>query len=206
METERLQLRPWREEDAEGLYRLASDPEVGPRAGWSPHRNIGESLEVIRTLLNNDHTWAIRLGRRQPACENLERRQLACENLGRRQPACENPSSPIVGCICYYLPSESNIGIGPHDAEVGYWVGRPWWNQGIATEALRLIIDYCFIEKGFHTLWADHFPDNPASGRVLQKCGFRDTGRRNLISHLAIGADRPVKVMRLDRPTSNHME
>lgn len=186
METERLLLRPWREEDAEELYRLASDPEVGPRAGWSPHRNIGESREVIRTLLNNDHTWAIR--------------------LGRRQPACENPSSPIVGCICYYLPCESNIGIGPHDAEVGYWVGRPWWNQGIATEALRLIIDYCFIEKGFHTLWADYRPDNPASGRVLQKCGFRDTGRQNLISHLAIGADRPVKVMRLDRPTSNHME
>lgn len=186
MESNRILLRPWREEDAKELYRLASNPEVGPRAGWSPHRNISESREVIRTLLNNDHTWAIR--------------------LGRRQPACENSSSPIVGCICYYLPCESNIGIGPHDAEVGYWVGRPWWNQGIATEALRLIIDYCFIEKGFHTLWADHFPDNPASGRVLQKCGFRDTGRQNLISHLAIGADRPVKVMRLDRPTSNHLE
>ena len=172
MEAEQILLRPWREEDAEGLYRLASDPEVGPRAGWSPHRNIGESREVIRTLLNNDHTWAI----------------------------VRKASDEPIGCICYYLPSESNIGIGPHDAEVGYWVGRPWWNQGIATEALRLIIDYCFIEKGFHTLWADHFPDNPASGRVLQKCGFRDTGRQNLISHLAIGADRPVKVMRLDKP------
>lgn len=178
METERILLRPWCEEDAEGLYILASDHEVGPRAGWSPHRNIGESREVIRTLLNNDHTWAI----------------------------VRKASDEPIGCICYYLPSESNIGIGPHDAEVGYWVGRPWWNQGIATEALRLIIDYCFIEKGFHTLWADHFPDNPASGRVLQKCGFRVTGRQNLISHLAIGADRPVKVMRLDRPTSNHKE
>ena len=89
---------------------------------------------------------------------------------------------------------------------MGYWVGRPWWNQGIATEALRLIIDYCFNEKGFHTLWADHFPDNPASGRVLQKCGFRDSGQQNLSSRLASGVGRPVKVMRLDRPTSNHME
>lgn len=178
METEQILLRPWREKDAERLYLLASDPEVGPRAGWSPHRNICESREVIRTIFANDHTWAI----------------------------VRKASDEPIGCICYYLPSESNIGIGPHDAEVGYWVGRPWWNQGIATEALRLIIDYCFIEKGIHTLWADHFPDNPASGCVLQKCGFRDTGRRNLISHLAIGADRPVKVMRLDRPTSNHME
>lgn len=178
METEQIQLRPWREEDAEGLYLLATDPEVGPRAGWSPHRNIGESREVIRTIFANDHTWAI----------------------------VRKASDEPIGCIGYYLPSESNIGIGPHDAEVGYWVGRPWWNQGIATEALRLIIDYCFIEKGFHTLWADYFPDNSASGRVLQKCGFRDTGRQNLISHLTIGADRPVKVMRLDRPSTNHME
>lgn len=178
METEQIQLRPWREEDAEGLYLLAIDPEVGPRAGWSPHRNIGESREVIRTIFANDHTWAI----------------------------VRKASDEPIGCICYYLPSESNIGIGPHDAEVGYWVGRPWWNQGIATEALRLIIDYCFIEKGFHTLWADHFPDNPASGRVLQKCGFHDTGIQNLTSHLTIGADRPVKVMRLDRSSTNHME
>lgn len=178
METERLQLRPWHEEDAEELYRLASDPEVGPRAGWSPHRNIGESREVIRTIFANDHTWAI----------------------------VRKASDEPIGCICYYLPSESNIGIGPHDVEVGYWVGRPWWNQGIATEALRLIIDYCFNEKGFHTLWADHFPDNPASGRVLQKCGFRDSGQQNLSSHLASGVGRPVKVMRLDRPSTNHME
>lgn len=170
METERILLRPWREEDAEELYHLASDPEVGPRAGWSPHRSVDESRDIIRTIFNNNHTWAI----------------------------VRKASGEPFGCICYYLPIESNIGIGPQDAEVGYWVGRPCWNRGIATEALHLLIDHCFSEKGFHTLWADYLPDNPASGRVLLKCGFRDTGRLNSLSRLQAATVRNVKVMRLD--------
>ena len=59
METERLLLRPWREEDAPALFKYASDPEVGPRAGWPPHKSVEESLEIIRTLFSGDHMWAI---------------------------------------------------------------------------------------------------------------------------------------------------
>ncbi len=173
METERILLRPWREEDAEALYRHASDPEVGPRAGWSPHKSVDESRNIIRTLFANDHTWAI----------------------------VQKESREPIGCICYYTPDESNIGIFPNDAEVGYWVARPYWNRGIATEALKLLIDYCFRQRGFRTLWADYFPDNQASGRVMQKCGFKDTGQLNHCSRLAIGSNRPVKVMRLDNET-----
>ena len=98
----------------------------------------------------------------------------------------------------YYPYGESNIPIGVQDAELGYWVARPYWNQGIATEALRLMIDYCHNVKGFRTLWCDFFPDNPASGRVMEKCGFRDTGQLNLCSQLQFGSDRPVKIMKLD--------
>lgn len=173
METERILLRPWREEDAEALYRHASDPEVGPRAGWSPHKSVVESRNIIRTLFANDHTWAI----------------------------VQKESREPIGCICYYTPDESNIGIGPNDAEVGYWVARPYWNRGIATEALQLLIDYCLRQRGFRTLWADYFPDNQASGRMMQKCGFHDTGQLNHCSRLAIGSNRPVKVMRLDNET-----
>lgn len=173
METERILLRPWREEDAEALYRHASDPEVGPRAGWSPHKSVDESRNIIRTLFANDHTWAI----------------------------VQKESREPIGCICYYTPDESNIGIFPNDAEVGYWVARPYWNRGIATEALQLLIDYCFRQRGFRTLWADYFPDNQASGRVMQKCGFKDTGQLNHCSRLAIGSKCPVKVMRLDNET-----
>ena len=51
METERLLLRPWQESDAEALYRWASDPEVGPAAGWSPHTSVENSRDIIRTVL-----------------------------------------------------------------------------------------------------------------------------------------------------------
>ena len=61
METERLILRPWQENDAETLYKYASDPDVGPRAGWPPHKSVEESREIIRTIFHNDRTWAIEL-------------------------------------------------------------------------------------------------------------------------------------------------
>ena len=169
-ETPRLKVRPWSDDDAPALFKYASDPDVGVRAGWPPHQGIEESRRVIREIFSNGHTWALEL----------------------------KETGEAIGCIGYYDWKESNIGIGPQDAEVGYWVGRPCWNRGIATEALHLLIDHCFSEKGFHTLWADYLPDNPASGRVLLKCGFRDTGRLNSLSRLQAATVRNVKVMRLD--------
>lgn len=59
IETERLVLRPWREDDAAALYRYASDPELGPAAGWAPHRDEADSLNVLRTILMRDETWAV---------------------------------------------------------------------------------------------------------------------------------------------------
>ena len=62
METKRIILRPWRESDAEILFKWASDPDVGPRAGWPPHKSVEESLEIIRTVFNDaTNTWAIEL-------------------------------------------------------------------------------------------------------------------------------------------------
>ncbi len=50
METEKILLRHWQESDAEALFKYASDPDVGPRAGWPAHKSAEESLEIIRTL------------------------------------------------------------------------------------------------------------------------------------------------------------
>ena len=58
IETDRLILRPWLDTDAEALFRYASDPDVGPRAGWPPHKDIEESRRVIRDIFTNDRTWA----------------------------------------------------------------------------------------------------------------------------------------------------
>lgn len=60
-ETERLRLRPWREDDAAALYRYASDPAIGPAAGWAVHTSEAESLEILRAVLMNDATWALTL-------------------------------------------------------------------------------------------------------------------------------------------------
>ena len=52
LKTRRLLLAPWREEDAEALYALASDPEIGPMCGWEPHGSVEESREVIRDVFS----------------------------------------------------------------------------------------------------------------------------------------------------------
>lgn len=166
--TERLIFRHWTEADAPVLYRYASDPEVGPRAGWSPHKDVEESLETIRTLFHSESMWAIVL---------------------------KETGEPI-GCIGYLLKGQSNIGLNENDAEIGYWIARPYWNQGICTEALRWLIDVCFNGQHFQTLWGDYFVDNPASGRVMRKCGFVETGMETTCPDLQVGSDRTVRVMK----------
>ena len=116
IQTKRIIFRPWIESDAEELFHLASDPDVGPRAGWQPHSSVEQSLEIINTVFNSDHVWALVL----------------------------KDSNRLIGCMGYYDHIESNIGIDEGEAEVGYWIGKPFWNQGYCTEALRAMIDYCF--------------------------------------------------------------
>lgn len=172
IKTPRLVLRPWRESDAASLFKYASDPDVGPRAGWPVHKTQEDSLRVIREIFLCTHSWAMEL----------------------------RETGEVIGCIGYYPYGQSNILIGKDDAEVGYWLGKPYWNRGLCTEALQTISRWCFKKKKFLTLWGDYFEDNPASGRVLAKCGFRDTGELAWLHHVAQGIDRPVRIMRLDRP------
>lgn len=59
IETERLILRPWQESDAESLFKYASDPDIGPIAGWPPHTSVENSLEIIRTVFAAPETYAV---------------------------------------------------------------------------------------------------------------------------------------------------
>jgi ribosomal-protein-alanine N-acetyltransferase len=61
-------------------------------------------------------------------------------------------------------------------AEFGYVIYRPWWNRGYATEATRAILAYGFHTLRLHRIWAHHFSNNPASGRVMLKCGMTPEG------------------------------
>ena len=170
MKTERLTLRPWRESDAPTLFKYASDPDVGPRAGWPPHKNVNESLEIIRTVFGLDSMWAMEL---------------------------KSTGEPI-GCIGYLPQGMTNIPVGENEVEIGYWVAKPYWNQGLCSEALRELIRFCFNEKGFSALWGDCFIDNPASGKVMSKCGFTDCNIETECPNLIIGNEKKVIVMKLE--------
>lgn len=63
-----------------------------------------------------------------------------------------------------------------HRAEVGYWVARAAWGDGVATEALRAVIAHGFDVMGLHRIEAHHFPENPSSGRVMEKAGMTREG------------------------------
>ena len=67
LETKRLLLRPWEESDAESCYRYASDPLVGPAAGWPAHTSVENSREIIRTVLSEPDTFAVILKERPDA-------------------------------------------------------------------------------------------------------------------------------------------
>ena len=169
METERIKLRRWRDSDAEALFKYASDPDVGPRAGWPAHRTVEESLEIIRTVFHNDCTWAIVL---------------------------KETDEPI-GAMGYFTKDTSNIPIGDNDCEVGYWVGKPYWNRGICSEALQAMIDRIRATTTIRSLISGHFVDNPASGRVMEKCGFLPTGDLVYDERLYGGKGRAIRVLRL---------
>ena len=169
METDRIILRPWQESDAAALYKYASDPEVGPRAGWAPHKSLEESLDIIRTVFNNDTTWAIVL----------------------------KETGEAIGAMGYGPSCECNLPAREGEPTVGYWVARPYWNKGICTEALDLMIQGIREDTEITSLISGHFIDNPASGKVMEKCGFVPTGEECFDESLYDGAGRPIRVLRM---------
>lgn len=81
--------------------------------------------------------------------------------------------------------------------EIGYWLGKPYWSQGYATEAASRIVAFAFDEKDAECLAAEWFFDNPASGRVLEKLGFTKTGE-TMSNCLARGHKVPAHSVALD--------
>ena len=95
----------------------------------------------------------------------------------------------VIGCC----------GIEQRDGlEIGYWLGVPFWGHGYATEAARAVIDHAFGDLGCDTLQAGARVSNPASRRVLEKCGFQWTGV-GLYRIRALASSAPCDRFRLDR-------
>lgn len=91
----------------------------------------------------------------------------------------------IVGGMGIHLTADA---LGEERPEIGYWIARPYWGLGFATEAGRAVIAYARA-IGMAPLTSGHFVDNPASGRVLRKLGFRPTGQIVKRFSLARGED-----------------
>lgn len=91
-----------------------------------------------------------------------------------------DPGEEIYGIECEgELIGVTGFTPDPHNdsAEVGYWLGKPYWGSGYATEAAQAIIKHCFQKQGFSFLTCGHFADNPASKRVIEKLGFNQTSQ-----------------------------
>jgi len=145
LETERLTLRPWRETDAAVLYQYAKDPRVRPIAGWPVHTSIENSRQIIRDVLMVEETYAV----------------------------CLKGETDPIGSIGLMIGEKSNLGIPSNEGEIGYWIGVPYWGQGLIPEAVRELVRYGFQDLGLRCIWCGYFDGNNKSRRVQEKCGFQ---------------------------------
>ena len=149
LETKRLILRPWCEDDAEDLYTYASDPEVGPPAGWPPHTRVENSREIIRTVLSAPDTFAVCLK----------------ENGRSDGVAGGHP----IGSVGFH---RNDLAEDDDEYELGYWIGKPYWGQGLIPEASREMLRYAFEDLGMNRIWCGYYDGNEKSRRVQEKLGF----------------------------------
>lgn len=149
IETERLILRPYRSSDAEPMFKnWASDREVTKYLTWNAHRSVSETEAVINKWL-------------------AEYNELSRYNWVIVLKELGEPVGSIDVTRIY-----DNTGA----ADIGYCLGRQWWNRGIMTEAFKAVIKYLFEEIGFLQIRAEHAAPNAASGKVMQKCGLTYEG------------------------------
>ena len=145
LETDRLMLRRWEEADAEDLYRYASDPDVGPIAGWPAHKSIEESFDALRNVLSREEAYAI----------------------------CLKEDGKAIGAISLKLKGYTDMTDRDDECEIGYWLGKPFWGQGIMTEAVQEMLRHAFEDCGMSKVWIGYYEGNNRSRRVQEKCGFR---------------------------------
>ena len=135
--------------DAPDIYRYASDPEVSRYVLWEPHRSISDTRAYIRYI-----------------------RSLYHHGMPSSWAAEDRRSGTVIGSIGF-------MGYSPvhHTAEIGYSFSKDYWNRGYATQALHAVIRTAFHNlPDLNRIEAQHDIRNPASGRVMEKCGMKKEG------------------------------
>ena len=146
METSRFVLRPWQDSDAPALFRYASDPAVGPIAGWAPHESVDYSRVVIRDVFSAPETYAVVL---------------------------KEAREPVGCCGLLFGDSRNSREMEDNEAEAGYWLGKPHWGNGIIPEAMAALLRHAFGKLSLAAVWISCDEANSNSRRVAEKCGFR---------------------------------
>lgn len=162
--TERLVLRPWEEGDAESLFFYASDPAVGPIAGWPPHTSVVESRRVIREVFTGPECYAL----------------------------CEKGSEKAIGALELKLKGHTDMTERDDECELGFWLGQPFWGRGYIPEAATELLRHGFEDLGMQTIWCGYYEGNLKSKRVQEKLGFQhhhtcDTVPVPLLGEVRIG-------------------
>ena len=144
IQTPRLILRRLTMADAQDIYDYSRDPQVARYVLWSPHRSIGDSRCFLRCLIRQYRTG-----------------EYASYGIQSRE------TGHIIGTIGFDQVSREH-----RCAQVGYSLARSAWNRGYMTEALSAMLQSGFEVEHFHRIEATHDVRNPASGRVMEKCGM----------------------------------
>ena len=146
--TKRLILRPFVESDAEDVVRLAGAREIAATTLRIPHPySLADAEQFIAGCSKNSDEGSAAVF-------------AITDQGGELRGACGLELNPV-----------------HRHAEIGYWIGLPYWGRGFATEAAAIVLDYGFAHLNLHRIFAAHFIGNPASGRVLQKIGMTYEGR-----------------------------
>ena len=157
LETERLILRSFETADAERVRELAGAREVYETTMLIPHPyETGMAEKWIST-----HAQAFYHGN-----------GITCAIV-------EMGENAVIGAIAMSLNATHRR------AELGYWIGVPYWGKGYCTEAAQAMLDYGFRELDLHRIYAHHMKANPASGRVMEKIGMKLEGE--LVDHVLKG-------------------
>ena len=143
LETKRLILRKWTEADAESLFQYASNTEIGPVAGWPPHKSVEESKEVIKNVFNGAECYAI----------------------------CEKENNAAIGAVELKLNGHTDMTERDDECELGYWLGQPFWGKGYMPEAAGELLRHGFEDLGMTAIWCGYYDGNQKSKRVQEKLG-----------------------------------
>ena len=145
LKTKRLILRGFRVFDALELFNLAKNFNISYPCGFLPHKSVEDSRNIIVNVLQKPGIYAIFL----------------------------KEKNVLVGCINLKFKDSSNLAVKNSEAELGFWIGEPFWGNGFSSEACVAILEYGFFELNLKKIWASSMVSNVKSFSLQKKLGFK---------------------------------